>query len=161
MRVNCRTVYQNHLEPLLVLSTNPLLPSLAWPGGGPRPPALLTVPALLVGAAMALPLAYLAVRSLGAPSEAWELFFRFRTAQILWRSILLVLVVTSGTLLIGVPLAWLTARTDMPMRRLLSVLVALPLVIPNLRWRVPRNLRPGSARPRAGDARTSRRFAAA
>ena len=113
-----------------MLSTNPLLPSLAWPSGRPRPPALLTVPALIIGAAMALPLAYLAVRSLGAPSEAWELFFRVRTAQILWRSILLVLVVTSGTLLIGVPLAWLTARTDMPMRRLLSVLVALPLVIP-------------------------------
>ena len=113
-----------------MLSTNPLLPSLAWPGGGPRPPALLTVPALLVGAAMALPLAYLAVRSLGAPSEAWELFFRLRTAQILWRSVLLVLVVTGGTLIIGVSLAWLTARTDMPMRRLLSVLVALPLVIP-------------------------------
>ena len=130
MRVNCRTVCQNHLEPLLVLSTNSLLPSLAWPGGRPRPPALLTVPALLVAAAMALPLAYLAIRSLGAPSEAWELFFRLRTAQILWRSVLLVSVVTSGTLLIGVPLAWLTARTDMPMRRLLSVLVALPLVIP-------------------------------
>jgi iron(III) transport system permease protein len=113
-----------------VLSIRSLLSSLAWPGGGPGPPALLTVPALLVGAAMALPLAYLAVRSLGAPSEAWELFFRFRTAQILWRSILLVFVVTSGTLLVGVPLAWLTARTDMPMRRLLSVLVALPLVIP-------------------------------
>ena len=79
---------------------------------------------------MALPLAYLAVRSLGAPSEAWELFFRLRTAQILWRSVLLVLVVTGGTLIIGVSLAWLTARTDMPMRRLLSVLVALPLVIP-------------------------------
>ena len=107
-----------------------LLPIPAWPGGGPRPPALLTVPALLVGAAMALPLAYLAVRSMSAPSEAWELFFRVRTAEILWRSVLLVLVVTSGTLIVGVPLAWLTTRTDMPMRRLLSVLGALPLVIP-------------------------------
>ena len=113
-----------------MLRSSSLLPSLAWPSGRPRPQALLTVPALLVGAAMALPLAYLAVRSLGAPSEAWELFFRLRTAQILWRSVLLVLVVTGGTLIIGVPLAWLTARTDMPMRRLLSVLVALPLVIP-------------------------------
>ena len=107
-----------------------MLPSLAWTSGRPRPPALLTVPALIIGVAMALPLGYLAVRSLGAPSEAWELFFRERTAQILWRSVLLVLVVTGGTLFIGVPLAWLTARTDMPMRRLLSVLVALPLVIP-------------------------------
>ena len=106
------------------------LPSQVWSSGGPPPPAVLTVPALLVGAAMALPLAYLAIRSMGAPVEAWDLFFRARTAQILWNSILLVLVVTSGTLLIGVPLAWLTTRTDVPMRRTLSVLAALPLVIP-------------------------------
>ena len=105
-------------------------PSQVWPSGGARPPAVLTVPALLVGAAMALPLAYLALRSMSAPSEAWDLFFRLRTAQILWNSVLLVLVVTGGTLMVGVPLAWLTTRTDIPMRRLLSVLAALPLVIP-------------------------------
>ena len=46
------------------------LPSQVWSRGGPRPPAVLTVPALLVGAAMALPLAYLAVRSMGAPADA-------------------------------------------------------------------------------------------
>ena len=106
------------------------LPSLAWAGDRPRPPALLTGPALLICAAMALPLVYLLIRSLDAPAEAWELFFRIRTAQILGRSVLLVVVVTAGTLLIGVPLAWLTARTDIPMRRLLSVLCALPLVVP-------------------------------
>ena len=109
---------------------------------------------------MALPLAYLAVRSLGAPSEAWELFFRLRTAQILWRTVLLVLVVTGGTLFIGVPLAWLTARTDMPMRCLLSVLVALAACHSDLRWRLPRDLGSRTARPRARAARAIRSFTA-
>ncbi len=79
---------------------------------------------------MALPLAYLAIRGAGASSNAWELFFRERTAQILWRSIQLALIVTAGSLAIGVPIAWLTTRTDLPMRRTLSTLCALPLVVP-------------------------------
>ena len=106
------------------------LPSLAQSGGRLRPPTLLTVSALLIGAAMALPLAYLAIRSVGASTEAWDLFFRLRTAQILWRSVQLVVIVTAGSLAIGVPLAWLTSRTDLPARRLLAVLCALPLVVP-------------------------------
>ena len=79
---------------------------------------------------MALPLVYLAIRSLGASTDAWDIFLRPRTAQILWRSIQLVVVVTGGCLLIGVPLAWFTTRTDLPNRRLLAVLCALPLVVP-------------------------------
>ena len=104
--------------------------ALAWSSGSARPTALLVAPALMVGAAMALPLAYLLIRSVGASSEAWELLFRLRTAQILGRSALLVVVVVGGTLALGVPIAWLTTRTDLPMRRLLAVLTALPLVIP-------------------------------
>ena len=95
------------------------------------PPLVLLVPAALVGLAMALPLVYLVIRSVGASSEAWELLFRLRTAQILGRSVLLVAVVTGASLAIAVPLAWLTTRTDMPFRRTLSVLAALPLVVPS------------------------------
>ena len=95
-----------------------------------QPPGLLTTAAVLVGAAMALPLVYLAIRSLGAPVDSWELFLRPRTAQILWRSVQLVFIVTGGCLLVGVPLAWFTTRTDLPNRRILAVLCALPLVVP-------------------------------
>lgn len=106
------------------------LPVLASSGWRLRSPGLLTTAALLVGSAMALPLVYLAIRSLGASTDAWDIFLRPRTAQILWRSIQLVVVVTGGCLLIGVPLAWFTTRTDLPNRRLLAVLCALPLVVP-------------------------------
>ena len=79
---------------------------------------------------MALPLVYLAIRSLGAPTDSWDMFLRPRTAQILWRSVQLVVIVTGGCLIVGVPLAWFTTRTDLPNRRLLAVLCALPLVVP-------------------------------
>ena len=113
----------------------PLGDALARPGflrrGGPLPPLSLLIPAGLVALALALPLVYLVIRSAGASSEAWELLFRLRTAQILGRSALLVAVVTGASVALAVPLAWLTARTDLPFRRLWAVLTALPLVVPS------------------------------
>jgi iron(III) transport system permease protein len=95
------------------------------------PPAIVWLPALLIGLAMLLPLGYLIVRSAGASDEAWALLFRPRTAQILGRSALLVVSVTAVSVALAVPVAWLTLRTDLPLRRLWVVLTALPLVIPS------------------------------
>lgn len=80
---------------------------------------------------MLLPLAYLIIRSAGASHDAWELLFRLRTAQILGRSMLLVATVTAIAVSLAVPLAWLTARTDLPFRRAWAVLTVLPLVVPS------------------------------
>ncbi len=95
------------------------------------PPFSLLAPALLVGAAMAVPLAYLLVRSVEASDDAWDLLFRTPTAATLGRTALLVLTVTGFSVLVAVPLAWLTTRTDLPLRRLWTVLTILPLVIPS------------------------------
>lgn len=94
-------------------------------------PPVFLVPALLVGAALLLPPVYLAVRSLGGGSELWELLFRERVAAILGRTLLLVVTVSAGSVAISLPLAWLTARTDLPLRRTWAVLTSLPLVIPS------------------------------
>jgi iron(III) transport system permease protein len=97
-----------------------------------RPPAIAWVPAALVAAAMFLPLAYLVVRSL---EEGWaefaEVVLDGETFAVLGRSALLAAVVTGASVAVAVPLAWLTARTDLPGRRTLAVLAALPLVIPS------------------------------
>ena len=95
------------------------------------PPAILWVPAGVVALAMALPLVYLLVRSLGAEGEVWGLLFRARTLQILLRSVALVLAVSAACVATAVPLAWLTVRTDLPFRRVWSILTFLPLVIPS------------------------------
>ena len=91
---------------------------------------MIVVPAVLVGLAMLLPIAYLVIRGAGATTEAWELLFRVRTLHIIGRTTLLVLVVTGVSILLAVPIAWLTTRSDLPYRRVWSVLTAMPLVVP-------------------------------
>jgi iron(III) transport system permease protein len=97
-----------------------------------RPPVLVWGPAALVTAAMFLPLAYLVVRSLeGGWAEFAEVVLDAETLAVLGRSALLAVVVTGASVMIAVPLAWLTARTDLPGGRTWAVLAALPLVIPS------------------------------
>ena len=97
----------------------------------PWPPTILWVPATLVAAAMALPLIYLALKTLGTGGEAWDLLFRVRILETLGRTALLALAVTGATVFLAVPLAWITVRTDLPLRRVWSLLTMLPLVIPS------------------------------
>ena len=98
----------------------------------PWPPAVIWVPALLVAAAMTLPLVYLVLRSLeNGWGEFFEVALRPRTLAVLARSVVLAAVVTVGSVAIAVPLAWLTTRTDLPGRRVWAVLAALPLVVPS------------------------------
>ena len=98
---------------------------------GPRPPAYVWVPAALIAVVMLLPPVYLVVRTLDAGLGAWDLIFNRSTMVILWRSTILVVLVTSVSVALGVSLSWLTVRTDMPFRRAFAVLTALPLVIPS------------------------------
>jgi iron(III) transport system permease protein len=107
----------------------------ARPKAGARsswPPAVVWVPALLVAAAMTLPLAYLGLRALGNGwGELSEVALRPRTLAVLGRSVMLAAVVTAASVAVAVPLAWLTVRTDLPGRRAWAILAALPLVIPS------------------------------
>ncbi len=96
-----------------------------------RPPLIVWMPAFMIAAAMILPPSYLALRTFGAGGELWDLLFRVRTLQILGRTLILILAVSGVSVAISLPLAWLTVRTDIPFRRLWSVLTALPLVIPS------------------------------
>ena len=95
------------------------------------PPAMVWIPAGAVAAVMVLPLAYLVLRTLGAGAEAWEIVFRMRVLETLGRTTLLVLAVTGASVAIAVSLAWLTVRTDLPLRRLWGVATILPLAIPS------------------------------
>ena len=99
--------------------------------GSRRPSPIIWVPSAIVAVAMVLPLVYLIERSVDSGGDSLDLLFRMRTAEIMMRSGLLVIVVTAASVLIAVPLAWLTVRTDIPLRRLWSVLTVLPLVIPS------------------------------
>ena len=87
--------------------------------------------AALVAILSLLPLYYLFARAVDGGSETWDLVFRARTAQVLVRTAVLIVFVTLFSALVAVPLAWLTARTDMPLKRLFTVAAVLPLVVPS------------------------------
>ena len=110
---------------------NPVTAAVRFRPAALKAPPVFLVPALLVGAALLLPPVYLVVRSLGGGSELWDLLFRAKVAAILGRTLLLVVAVSAGSVVIALPLAWLTARTDLPLRRTWAVLTSLPLVIPS------------------------------
>jgi iron(III) transport system permease protein len=79
---------------------------------------------------MLLPLAYLIIRAFGAGAETWNLLLRPRTLETFLNTAGLAAIVTVSAVAISIPMAWLTVRTDLPYRRLWSVLSTLPLVIP-------------------------------
>ena len=64
-------------------------------------------------------------------SRAIELMFSSVTARITLNSLILMGAVTAASILIGVPLAVLTTRTDLPYPRFWTIVASLPLVIPS------------------------------
>jgi iron(III) transport system permease protein len=96
-----------------------------------RPPALLVGLGLVVAALALLPLAYLVVRALGVESDALRFLLRPRTIAVTVSTVGLAAAVGIGALAIGVPLAWLTTRSDLPGRRLWLIACAVPLAIPS------------------------------
>jgi iron(III) transport system permease protein len=95
-------------------------------------PLGLTVAAAAVAAAVLLPLVWLFRTALGVGGdEAVALLTRQTTVEVFVNSALLVAGVTAASILLGVPLAYLTVRTDLPFARFWTVAVSLPLVIPS------------------------------
>jgi molybdate transport system permease protein len=98
-------------------------------GGASRSvPAPLLVPALIAILFLLLPLAGLLIRApwgrLGSALSGTD------ATQALTLSLWTATVSTAISLIIGVPLAWVLARSSFPGQRLLRALVTLPLVLP-------------------------------
>lgn len=96
-----------------------------------KAPWALLGAALFVAGVCLLPIVYLGVRCLEMGADFWPVLLRMRTARILWNSVALTAAVTSTSAVLGVTIAWLTVRTDLPRRTLWSVLTCLPLVLPS------------------------------
>ncbi|MFZ9987659.1 MAG: ABC transporter permease [Candidatus Nanopelagicales bacterium] len=97
-----------------------------------RPPRLLIAAGAITAAVSLIPLLYLVVRvSEAGLQRIIEVLVRPRTLETIVTSVGLVAVVVAGCLLIGIPVAWLIARTNLPLRSMWMVLVSLPLAIPS------------------------------
>jgi iron(III) transport system permease protein len=93
--------------------------------------ATLRVGVAAVTVLAVLPLAYLILRAAGLGARLPEILFSPRTGVVLWNSVRLTAAVTLSATAIGVALAWLTVRTDLPGRRFWSIACCLPLVLPS------------------------------
>ncbi|HJS30143.1 MAG TPA: hypothetical protein VJ768_11005, partial [Anaerolineales bacterium] len=78
-----------------------------------------------------LPILYLFVRLVAAEDSPWGAVFRATTLATLGNTLLLAAAVTLASAAIAIPIAWLTVRSDIPLRRFWAILAVLPLVIPS------------------------------
>jgi len=79
---------------------------------------------------MAAPLVYLLYQGLSVAPGVWERLWRLRLPGLLLSTLALAGTVSLGALSLGLLLAWLMERTDLPGRKLLKPLLLSPLVIP-------------------------------
>lgn len=90
----------------------------------------LLIAAGLVALFVAIPLVYIFIRAISAEPQAWQRLLQTRIWKLLGNTLLLVAAVTSGALVTGVSMAWLTERTDLAGRKIFRWMLALPLAIP-------------------------------
>ncbi len=92
--------------------------------------AVARVATLVTTVLFAAPAGYLIWRNFTADADPAGLLFSERTMQPLWRTVQLAVTVGISAAVIGTGTAWLVTRTDLPYRRVFSVLLPLPLVFP-------------------------------
>ncbi|MEX2032657.1 MAG: iron ABC transporter permease [Dehalococcoidia bacterium] len=95
------------------------------------PSLLLVVSGLAIGLLCLVPPVYLVIRAAGSWETAREAIWSTSALQITLRTIGLAATVTAAAIALSLPLAWLVERSDLPGRRAVGVLAALPLAIPS------------------------------
>lgn len=113
------------------------------PGRGPAPrrragggligtaPLPLVAVCAAIGVLFAAPLLYLAWRTATGDADLAALYTSTATLTPLRNTLVLAFATALSTSAVGTGLAWVTTRTDLPLRRLWAVLTALPLVFPS------------------------------
>jgi len=97
---------------------------------GGRP--LLGVAATLACSAALIPLIYLVIRAgERGPAHAIEILRSGRSTELLLNTVVLVVLVTAASVVVGVAMAWLTVRTDLPAAPVVGALLCVPLAMPS------------------------------
>ncbi len=104
------------------------LVSTLW--GGWPPPRWLFLTALISASIMAVPLFYISYRGILGGGSVWADLWSARLPGLLLNTLALAASVTAMSVAIGVPLAWLVTRADVPYREIWRILLAMPLVVP-------------------------------
>ncbi|MCR2745555.1 ABC transporter permease [Limnobacter parvus] len=105
----------------------------------PKPfDCLIALATVKTGAFKALPIALLTLIPLGvifylalsSETNLWAHFARYVLPSVVGNTLLLMVCVAAGVLVVGVPLAWITAVCEFPGRRFFQWALVLPLAIP-------------------------------
>src|SRR5437762_10820147 len=107
----------------------------SWSSSAPSQRPVWVLAALALVFLMALPLGWLGYMSVSSEAGATLAHYRhvFTDPQLqkaLWNTVVLAFWVGLVSLAIGAPMAWLTARTDLPGRRLIRGLIMASFVTP-------------------------------
>lgn len=125
---------QKTLDAIITVDNNQQTKSqsaFAFPKIAAFRPSWLQLISIGIVAIVMLPLVYLGIRAFDGGWENIDYLMKSRTLTIIKNSLLLVGAVTLSTGAIGIPFAWLTTRTDLPLRRVWLVLGLLTMVIPS------------------------------
>lgn len=118
--------WRSRLNDALLAQTDALRRQQVW-----REHPLIRVFTVLIVLLVSLPLGYLILRAVGAGDSALAYLTSQSTLRVIGNSIILMIAVVISAALIGVPFAWLTTRTDLPLRRFWLVTGLLTMVIPS------------------------------
>lgn len=97
---------------------------------GDSPGLILLMMNGMTGLLTVIPIVYVLLQAAQAGVNRWQRLLDQRIPALLWQTLSLMIAVTLIAVLIGVSLAFLMIRTDIPFKKVLSWLVAVPLVIP-------------------------------
>lgn len=92
---------------------------------------LLWLMALMVAGLLLIPPIYLLIRAIGAGPAAFAILLKPSTLATLANTVWLAGSVTLASAVLAIPMAWLTTSTDLPGRKLWTIIAALPLVLPS------------------------------
>ena len=87
--------------------------------------------AILIAVATTIPIIYILTLGFQLPIDQISYLWSLDTFWLAIRTIGLAAAVSSTTIVIGVTLAWLTTRTDMPGKGIWSVVLPLPMALPS------------------------------
>lgn len=96
-----------------------------------RIPVVLSALGIAVAGLTAIPIVYLSLRTFGMDWAEITNALTSDIGELIFRTLALGIAVTISSVVLGVSAAWVTSRTDLPMRKLWALLLALPLVLPS------------------------------
>ena len=98
---------------------------------GRLPQWYFLLPTVIVSLGVLVPFAYLVLRATNAEAtELVEIVFRSRNLVLFGNTVTLVVGVVIADIVLALPFAWLTSRTDLKARRFFTLMGVLPLAIP-------------------------------